>query len=69
MKQTTLGPKIGAYNIHGACFGGLIFSCALYGLATALLWQLAGASVWARAATWAIALVSGLALLVRALEL
>jgi hypothetical protein len=48
-----------------ACPARLAVTWGLYGLGMALLWQLAGPWPWAQAMAWAVALLAGLALLVR----
>lgn len=63
MKQITLEARVIERPAGHVCLGQLIFTWSLYGFAMALLWELAGRSGLAPAATWTIALIAGLGLL------
>jgi hypothetical protein len=68
MKQIILESRFAERLPGRACSGKLFFTWGLYGLAMAWLWELVARSAPGQAAIWAVALLTGLALLLRTWE-
>jgi len=63
MKQITLNdPQSEQLQPQSLCLGRLFLIWLLYGVAVLALWRLAGDSPWAQTATWGVAGLAALAL-------
>jgi hypothetical protein len=59
MKQISLEPALYRGRSEDVCLGRLVVLGAFFGLAMALLWQLAGPTPLSHALAWGVAVLAG----------